>query len=113
MRTSEYRPDFTTTQVIKSTGSDSSVTIPENLPGSLMSNPLDAGSLYYLCVDGGPMAINYGGAAVVPTSTGTKNAILEVGNNLTTPVNIPPGTVVHAISLSGTAYLSIIRARRA
>ena len=107
----KFRPDFTTTLTIVSAGSDSSVTIPQNIPDSMLSNPLDAGSDYFISVHGAPAAINFNAAAVVPVASGAHNAILEIGTNLTWPVNIPPGTVVHAISTTGTAIVSLIRAR--
>jgi hypothetical protein len=110
-----HRPDPTATQVIAATASDASVTIPipKGISNSI-GNPEDTGSEYYISVDGNPVAINYGGAAVFPTTTGTANPILEVGMAFYgEPVNIPPGTVVHAICASGkTAFVSIIRARR-
>jgi hypothetical protein len=116
----EYEPDFTTTLTIAASTTDAYVAIPSNVPDSMLSNPRDSGSLYYINVDGAPVAINLTTVAnqvthpaVWPTTTGANNSVMEAGNNMTHPVWLPPGWVLHAICKTGTAIVSLIRARRA
>jgi hypothetical protein len=113
MMATEYRADATTALTIIASTTDNSVTIPENLPDSMLSNPLDSGSLYYVSVNGVAVAWNFNAPAVFPTTTGANNPILEVNPAMGKhPVNIPPGTVVHVITKTGNAIVSLTRARR-
>lgn len=109
----QYFPDFTTTYTLATDAVDASVTITQDKL-DLINNPRDGGSYWFICVDGNPVAVNIGGAAVFPAATGANNAILEVGNNLTEPVWLPPGKSFHVIcAATKTAIVSLIRARRA
>lgn len=60
-------------------------------------------SLWYIAVGGVPCYVNAGAVAT------TANAQLPVG--LVGPLELPVGTVIHAITAAGTGTLSIIRAR--
>ena len=112
----QYFPDFTTTYTLATAASDATVQIPQDKLDAI-NNPRSTGSLWFVCVDGNPVAVNIGAVgacAVFPATTGANNAILEVGNNLTEPVWLPPGKYFHAICAGGkTAIVSLIRARRA
>lgn len=107
----EFEPDLAITPlVITTSGTDASVTIPNDLPGGLSPGARNTGSLYYVNVHGSPAGIRYGAAAVFGGS-----ATFEVGNNVFggLPVRIPPGTTVHAITGGSAGTVSLIRARRA
>jgi hypothetical protein len=111
----EYEPDLAIAPLVITTSAvDAHVAIPQNLPGSILSNPRDTGSLYNINVDGNPASLKFS-AAGTPAVFGT-DPVYEVGNCVlgSQPVRIPPGTVVHAINAATkTGTVSIVRYRRA
>ena len=104
----EYELDPTSFLYLATSGTDAYVTIPVDPPDSLMSNPRDTGSLWFISVDAEPVAINVNATAVWGT-----NAFLEIGSYLTHPLRLPPGFTVHFVTKTGAGSVSLIRARRA
>jgi hypothetical protein len=111
----EYEPDLAISPLVITTSAvDAYVTIPNDLPNSVLSNPRSTGSLYNINVHGNPASLKFA-AAGTPAVFGT-DAVYEVGNDVLgqQPVRIPPGTVVHAINASTkSGTVSIVRYRRA
>ena len=104
-----YEPDFTKTYNFATSSSDNSVTVANDLPSKeVFATDQPTGSLYYVSVTGAQVWIAYNTTAVASTTF----ASMPIGMT-PKPWRIPPGTVVHAITSSGTGQLSLIRAKRA
>lgn len=104
-----YQLDLTQQVVHPVTATDSTVAVPVTVPTNPLGSLGDVGSEWFICVDGNPVAVNVGGAAVF----GTTGGIIEPGSYLTAPLYLPPGETLHVICASTkTATLSLIRARR-
>jgi hypothetical protein len=99
-------PDLTSVYQIAATTSDGSITlaIPNAAAAGLGKTPNDVGNWYFLSIVGNPVYLNIGAAAT------SANAYFPVG---CTPVpwRFPSGAVIHALTATGTATVSFIRAR--
>jgi hypothetical protein len=98
-----FTPDFTTTVVIATSGTDASGTIPAQGNSGQMT---DQSSWWYFVVAGEPAYINTGAAAT------SANALIPVTSTFPhQPIRLAPGLVVHALASTGTGQVSFIKAR--
>lgn len=91
-----------------SSGTDSNLTIPENLPGDIFTSPRLTGSLWFITVSGAAVAININSPAVWGT-----NNIIEPGSYLASALRLPPGGKLHFVTAGGSGFVSLHRAVRA
>jgi len=95
-----FRIDWKTQVIIATSTSDASATIPNDTVGNFPNT--NFGSWWLMGVSGTPAYINAGAAAT------SANALHPVGRD-DTPKWIPPGTVMHALTATGTGQVFFIR----